>query len=454
MLNLKGKDVIVLGLGKSGIAACCLLKSLGANIIAFDEKEKEGLKDVIKKLPRDITIKCGKITRLPVASLIVVSPGIPTDISYIQKAREDGIPIIGEIELGFQMLEEKPIIAITGTNGKTTTTSLIGKLLEEGRKNPIVCGNIEIPFTSKINSLKKDNIIVLEVSSFQLETIVEFRPNISVFLNFAPDHLDRYLKIEDYMKAKARIFENQTRDDIMILNADDPVVLNLSRRSKAKPYLFSVRQTLKEGIFIRNEHLVVRFSGKEERILSLSDIKLKGLHNIENVLAACLVGILCRVNISLIKKAISNFTPLPHRIEDVGTISGVRFINDSKATNIASVIAGLSSFDKPVILLAGGRDKGEDYTRLIPILKERVKKLILFGESADLIGSMVREAVEIYKVENLKDAVDLSYALAEVNDIVLFSPACSSFDQFSSYKERGEAFIKNVLSLKNKLVYA
>ncbi|MEW6481524.1 MAG: UDP-N-acetylmuramoyl-L-alanine--D-glutamate ligase [bacterium] len=449
MLNLKDKNVIVLGLGKSGIASCHLLTRLGAHIIAFDEKREEELKEVIKKLPKGVVVQCGKILRLPPSDLIVVSPGIPSDISYIKKAKADGIPIIGEIELGFQMLLGQPIIAITGTNGKTTTTTLIGKLLEDAKLNPAVCGNIEIPFTSC--NISKENIVILEVSSFQLETIIEFKPNISVFLNFAPDHLDRYLNIEDYMKVKARIFENQTKDDIMLINADDPVVLNLSRRSRAKPYLFSTRQILQEGLFIRNNWIVARFAGKEERIFPLSDIKLIGIHNIENILASILVAIILRVEVSSIRNTIRNFKGLPHRIQEVANISGVRFINDSKATNIASVIAALSSFDKPIILLAGGRDKGEDYTRLIPYLKERVKKLILFGESADLIGSMVREAVEIYKVESLKDAVDLSYALAGFDDCVLLSPACSSFDQFSSYKERGEAFTKNVLALKERL---
>lgn len=452
MLNLKDKNVLVLGLGKSGISSCSLLKSLGANVIAFDEKEKESLKDTVKKLPKGCLVQYGKITRLPKADLIVVSPGIPSDISYIKRAKDEGISVISEIELGFQMLEAQPIVAITGTNGKTTTTTLIGRLLESGGKNAVVCGNIEIPFTSVISDLKKDSIIVLEVSSFQLETIVEFRPNISLFLNFASDHLDRYLNIEDYMKAKARIFENQTKDDIMVINADSPVVLNLSRRGRAKPYLFSARQTLNEGIFIRNDWIVARFSKAEKKILPISEIKIKGFHNIENVLASVLVGIILRLPISVIRKVMGNFSGLSHRIQEVSNIGGVIFINDSKATNIASVIAALSSFSEPVILLAGGRDKGEDYARLIPILKEKVKKLILFGESADLIGSMVRDVVPIYKVEDLKQAVDLSYALASYNDYVLLSPACSSFDQFSSYKERGEAFIQNVLALQKRLV--
>ncbi|MEW6680158.1 MAG: UDP-N-acetylmuramoyl-L-alanine--D-glutamate ligase, partial [bacterium] len=298
MLNLKNKDVIVLGLGKSGVASCHFLASLEANVIAFDEKDKNSLKENVKKLPKGVIVKYGKITTLPKADLIVVSPGIPSDISYIKKAKEQGILVISEIELAFQMIENQPIIAITGTNGKTTTTTLIGKILESGGLKPVVCGNIEIPFTSCITNIKKDNIIVLEISSFQLETIVEFKPNISIFLNFAPDHLDRYLKIEDYMKAKARIFENQTKDDIMIINADDYVVLNLSRRSRAKPYLFSTKQTLQEGLFIRSDWIVARFFKEEERILPLSEIKLIGCHNLENILASILVAIILRLDIS------------------------------------------------------------------------------------------------------------------------------------------------------------
>lgn len=451
-MNLKDKKVIVLGLGKSGIASCRLLSRLGASVIAFDEKDKNDLKDYVKDLPRDVIVKYGKIKSLPKGDLIVTSPGIPLDISYIKRAKDEGIPIIGEIELAFQMLEDQMVVAITGTNGKTTTTTIISKLLSDGGKDAITCGNIEIPFTSVIPNVKRDSIIVLEISSFQLETIVEFRPNVSLFLNFAPDHLDRYINIEDYMKAKARIFEKQKPSDIMVINADDPVVLNLSRRSRAKPYLFSTRQTLNEGVFIRDNWITSRFLHKEEKILNLSSIKLKGLHNVENILASILVGLILRLDISSIKKTIRNFSSLPHRIQEVLNIGGVVFVNDSKATNIASVIAALSSFKQPVILLAGGRDKGEDYTRLIPILKERVKTLILFGESADIIGSMVRDIIPIYKVLNLKQATDLSYALAEFNDCVLLSPSCSSFDQFSSYKERGEAFIKYVFALKDRLI--
>ncbi|HAW49650.1 TPA: UDP-N-acetylmuramoyl-L-alanine--D-glutamate ligase [bacterium] len=452
MLNLKDKNVVVLGLGKSGLSSCQLLSLLGANVIVLDEKNRDELRGEINRLPEGIIVHYGeKIKEIPPCSLVVASPGFPLEHPWMKDAHNKGIPLIGEIELGWQFLSHQPVIAITGTNGKSTTVTLIGEILKNGGKNPVVCGNIDIPLTSVIPSIKKDNIIVLEVSSFQLETIVEFRADISIFLNFAPNHLDRYLAIEDYIKAKAKIFENQTEDDIMLINADFPVVLNISRRSKAKVFLFSVKERLKEGLFIRNGMITARFSEKEETIMDISEIKLPGLHNLENILASVLVSLLLRVDIEAIKNTIRNFSGLPHRIQPIATISNIMFVDDSKATNVSSCIAAIMSFDRPIILLAGGKDKREDYTRLVPYLKERVKKLVLFGESADIISGMTSGAVETHKVSGIEEAVNLAYALAEEDDIVLLSPCCSSFDQFKDYKERGEFFVKCVYNLKSRL---
>ncbi|MBU1261587.1 UDP-N-acetylmuramoyl-L-alanine--D-glutamate ligase, partial [bacterium] len=314
-----------------------------------------------------------------------------------------------------------------------------------------VCGNIGTPLCEVIPQISENDIVCLEVSSFQLEKIIEFRPDIAAFLNFAPDHLDRYSKIEDYIKAKARIFENQKKEDAMILNADDYVVVNLGRKGKAKPYFFSKKQVLQEGIFVRDEYIIARFKGKEERLIKTNDFQLKGQHNLENVLCAILCGIVVGIDIDIIVEEVRNFKPLPHRIEEIAVISGVKFVNDSKATNVASVIAALLSFNEPIILIAGGKDKGEDYSGLIPYLEEKCKALILFGEAADIIGSMVREAVPVSKVSDLAQAVNLAYALAETDNIVLLSPACSSFDQFTSYKERGEVFKKEVMKMKERL---
>ncbi|MDI6751336.1 MAG: UDP-N-acetylmuramoyl-L-alanine--D-glutamate ligase [bacterium] len=449
MLNLKNKKVTVLGLGVSGLASAKLLYAAGAKVTVWDELEKERLFSKISQLPDGVKVICGEPIDISGSNLIVASPGIPPDLQPMLLAEKKGIPVISELELGYQYLSGQKLIALTGTNGKTTTVSLIGKILS-GR--PVkVCGNIGLPLCEVIPDTLEKDIICLEVSSFQLEKIIEFRPDIAAFLNFAPDHLDRYLRIEDYIKAKARIFENQKKEDVMVLNADDYVVVNLGRKGKAKPYFFSKKQILQEGIFVRGEYIVARFKGKEERIIKTDDFQLKGQHNLENVLCAILCGIVVGIDIDIIVEEVRNFKPLPHRIELIAVISSIRFINDSKATNVASVIAALVSFNKPIILIAGGKDKGEDYSMLIPYLKERCKALILFGEAADIIGSMVRDAIGVSKVSDLAQAVNLAYALAETDDIVLLSPACSSFDQFTSYKERGEVFKKEVIKMKERL---
>jgi len=449
MLNLKNKKVTVLGLGVSGLACSKLLFAAGAKVTVWDELSRERLFSKISQLPDGVKVICGEGLDISGTNLIVASPGIPQDLQPILLAEAKKIPVISELELGYQYLSGQRLIALTGTNGKTTTVSLMGKILS-GRGVKI-CGNIGVPLCEVIPQISEKDIILLEVSSFQLEKIIEFRPDIAAFLNFAPDHLDRYSKIEDYIKAKARIFENQKKEDAMVLNADDYVVVNLGRRGKAKPYFFSKKQVLQEGIFVRDEYIVARFKGKEERIMKTNDFQLKGQHNLENVLCAILCGIVAGIDIDIIVEEVRNFNPLPHRIEEVAVISGVRFINDSKATNVASVIAALLSFDKPIILIAGGKDKGEDYSALIPYLKERCKALILFGEAADIIGSMVRETAGISKVSDLAQAVNLAYALAETDNIVLLSPACSSFDQFTSYKERGEVFRGEVIKMKERL---
>jgi UDP-N-acetylmuramoylalanine--D-glutamate ligase len=381
--------------------------------------------------------------------LVVISPGVPSDLSFIKKFYDSKIPVVAELELGWQFLSGQSVVAITGTNGKTTVTRLVEEILKRERR-VCVAGNIGNPLSSEI-PVEEDAIVVLEVSSFQLESIAEFRPDIAVFLNFAPDHLDRYDGIEEYLKTKAKIFQNQKKADIMILNADDYVVVNIARKSKARPYFFSRKQILQEGVFVREDHIVARFLGKEERLLKCSEIPLVGAHNLENVLASILCGMVMGVEIEDIVVAVKSFSGLPHRIEEVATVSGVRFINDSKATNVASVIAALSSFERPIILIAGGRDKGDDYSRLIPYLKEKCKNLILFGESADLIGSIVRGACEVSKVTDISQAVNLAYALAEADDVVLLSPACASFDQFTDYKERGERFAEEVKNLYARL---
>src|SRR2546425_1317865 len=442
MMELRGKRVLVVGLGKSGVASALFLKLRGARVTVSDTKTEDELRAEIPiLLDHGITVETGEHGERTFhgQDLIVVSPGVSVDALPIVQARTSGEPIIGEIELAAQFLPG-PIVAITGSNGKTTTTTLTGEILSAGGLPTLVGGNIGTPAISLAERAKPETAIVLEISSFQLETIQTFRPKVAVVLNVTPDHLDRHRTFEVYVDAKARIFENQQGSDFAVLNADDPVCVALAARTRAQVFWFSRKREVKQGAWVSDGRVLFRDSAGQREIMLVSEIPLKGTHNLANVLAAVCAGKLSGCNYTAIREAVGNFKAVEHRLEYVATVRGVEYYNDSKATNVDATIKALESFPTNIHLILGGKDKGSDYTVLNDLLRQRVKRVYTIGAAADKIESRVREAAEIVHAESLDSAVQRASASAQPGDIVLLAPACASFDQFRNYEQRGKVF--------------
>ena len=451
-MELNNKRVLVVGLGKSGVAAALFLKSRGAQVTVSDSKPQEQLSEEIPiLLDHGIAVETGGHGERTFhgQDLIVVSPGVPVDSPALVQARALGEPVIGEIELAARFLP-KNMVAITGSNGKTTTTTLIGEIISAGGYPTRVGGNIGTPAISLVATARRDSVIVLEVSSFQLETIQTFRPKVAVVLNVTPDHLDRHRTFETYVDAKARIFENQHADDFAVLNADDPVCVELSDRTRAQVFWFSRKKEVQQGASLRDGRILFRDSSGQQEIMVASEIPLKGAHNLENTLAAICAGALMKCAPERIREAVRNFKAVEHRLEYVATIRGVEYYNDSKATNVDATIKALESFPANIHLILGGKDKGSDYTVLNDLLRQRVKRVYTIGAAADKIESQVREAAEIVHAESLDSAVQRASASAQPGDIVLLAPACASFDQFRNYEHRGKVFKELVQRLSGK----
>ena len=451
-MELNNKRVLVVGLGKSGVASALFLRSRGAQVTVSDSKPQEQLSEEIPiLLDHGIIIETGGHGERTFhgQDLIVVSPGVPADSPPLVQARALGEPVIGEIELAAQFLP-KSIVAITGSNGKTTTTTLTGEIITAGGYPTRVGGNIGTPAISLVDAARPDSVIVLEVSSFQLETIQTFRPKVAVVLNVTPDHLDRHRTFETYVDAKARIFENQHADDFAVLNADDPVCVELSDRTRAQVFWFSRKKEVQQGASLRDGRILFRDSSGQQEIMVASEIPLKGAHNLENTLAAICAGALMKCAPERIRAAVRNFKAVEHRLEYVATIRGVEYYNDSKATNVDATIKALESFPANIHLILGGKDKGSDYTVLNDLLRQRVKRVYTIGAAADKIESQVREAAEIVHAESLDSAVQRASASAQPGDIVLLAPACASFDQFRNYEHRGKVFKELVQRLSGK----
>ena len=451
-MELNNKRVLVVGLGKSGVAAALFLKSRGAQVTVSDSKPQEQLSEEIPiLLDHGIAVETGGHGERTFhgQDLIVVSPGVPVDSPALVQARALGEPVIGEIELAAQFLP-KNMVAITGSNGKTTTTTLIGEIISAGGYPTRVGGNIGTPAISLVATARRDSVIVLEVSSFQLETIQTFRPKVAVVLNVTPDHLDRHRTFETYVDAKGRIFENQQADDFAVLNADDPVCVGLAGRTRAQVFWFSRKKEVQQGASLRDGRILFRDSSGQQEIMVASEIPLKGAHNLENTLAAICAGALMKCAPERIRAAVRNFKAVEHRLEYVATIRGVEYYNDSKATNVDATIKALESFPANIHLILGGKDKGSDYTVLNDLLRQRVKRVYTIGAAADKIESQVREAAEIVHAESLDSAVQRASASAQPGDIVLLAPACASFDQFRNYEHRGKVFKELVQRLSGK----
>jgi UDP-N-acetylmuramoylalanine--D-glutamate ligase len=457
-MELTNKRVLVVGLGKSGVASALFLKAHGARVTVSDTKSGDELRNEIPALlDHGITVETGGHGERTFRGqdLIVVSPGVPVDAPMLVQARAMGEAVIGEIELAAQFLPG-PIVAITGSNGKTTTTTLTGEILAAGGLSTLVGGNIGTPAISLAERAKPETVIVLEVSSFQLETIQTFRPKIAVVLNVTPDHLDRHRTFEAYVDAKARIFENQRGDDFAVLNEDDPTCVGMAARTRAQVFWFSRQKEVKQGAWVREGNILFRDGWGEQRtsqreIMLVSEIPLKGAHNLENVLAAVCAGALMGCTPEKIRQAVRDFKAVEHRLEFVATIRGVDYYNDSKATNVDATIKALESFPANVHLILGGKDKGSDYSVLNDLLRQRVKRVYTIGAAAAKIESQIVSpkggGVEIVHAETLESALRKANAVAQPGDVVLLAPACASFDQFKNYEQRGQVFKEIVRGL-------
>lgn len=443
-MEFKGKKVLVVGLGKSGLAAALFLRRRGAQVTVSDVRSAQALgKDLPALLDQGIAVEAGGHGLLTFRrqDLIVVSPGVPLNTPELAQVRNFGLPIIGEIELASQYLKGKTI-AITGSNGKTTTTSLCGEILAAAKLPVAVGGNIGIPVIALVDDSREDGWSVLEISSFQLETTQTFRPDIAVILNVTPDHLDRHGSFENYVAAKEKIFANQGPDDVLVLNADDDVTHRAAARAKSRVYWFSAKRVVRQGAFVHDGAIVYRASEQSapEFILKLESIPLKGSHNVENVLAAVCAARLAGVEADVIRAAVENFRAVEHRLEFVASVSGVDYYNDSKATNVDAAIKAIAAFPQGIHLILGGKDKGSDYRTMRPLIQERVRTVYTIGAAAEKITTHLEGAAPLVAAGTLEDALQKASEAAQPGDVVLLAPACSSFDQFENYEHRGRVF--------------
>jgi UDP-N-acetylmuramoylalanine--D-glutamate ligase len=449
-LDLNKKRVLVVGLGRSGVASALFLKSRGARVTVSDAKSEDQLPDEIPALlDQGIAVETGGHGERTFQNqdLIVVSPGVPVDSQALNQARALGAPVIGEIELACEFLPGR-IVAITGSNGKTTTTTLIGEILAKSGVKTLVGGNIGTPAISLVPEATAETAVVLEVSSFQLETIRSFHPAITVVLNVTPDHLDRHRTFAAYVNAKARIFENQTSDDFAVLNADDPTCVEMAARTRAQVFWFSRKNLVEKGAFVKDAQLTFRRDNSDFDIMPVAEVLLKGAHNVENVLASICAAALMGCDPVRIRDAVRQFKAVEHRLEFVATAQGVDYYNDSKATNVDATIKALESFPANVHLILGGKDKGSDYTLLNELLRERVKCVYTIGAAAEKIESQIRGPKKVVSSGTIESAVRQASDSAVPGDIVLLAPACASFDQFQNYEHRGRVFKELVRALK------
>ena len=445
MMELKNKILCVIGLGKTGIAVANFLSREGARVTVTDSKPREQLLEPLKQLRADVRTRFENSEPPSDVELVVLSPGVDIHSSFLENANQTGIEIISEIELA-NRFNTVPIIAITGTNGKSTCTSLIAEIISQSGKTVHAGGNLGTPFISLLDQGDADYRI-LELSSFQMEATSGLHPIVSVILNISPDHMDRHKDFKSYVELKEKIFAHQTQNDFLILNQDDPNTCNLGKGCPAERILFSTQTELDKGIFLRGNRIIARFQNNEREMISLESLS-KGMRwQVENILPAIAVALLLDVSQEVILQALKNFTVLEHRLEWVRTMNGIDFVNDSKGTNVGSVCKSLNTFDCPIILIAGGKDKETDFSPLKSLMKEKVKHLVLIGETRDKFKGILNGSFGYEESDSLEEAVRLAKAKAEDGDVVLLSPACASFDMFKDYEDRGNRFktiVKNL----------
>ena len=447
-MNFNGKKIVVIGMGKTGIATARFLANQGAKVAVTDEKPPGKWDAEFELMAKEKWLEIGKYNTdiLADAAMVVPSPGVPPANNLLVAALKMKIPVISEIELAYRYLNV-PIIAVTGTNGKTTTTTLLGEIFKQSGKKVFVGGNIGNPLIEYVEKSAKDDFVVAEISSFQLQWVEKFRPHVSILLNVTSDHINYHGSFAEYLRIKSRIFAQQTENDLAILNAADPAQKGLGGKIRAKLAQFSSKGEMESGIFLKNDKIIFRMPDFGEEVYPLNLIKLSGMHNVENVMAAIIAARFCGCPQGSINACVAAFRGLPHRIEFAGEKNSVKFYDDSKGTNVGSVVRALDTFAQPVILLLGGRDKDGDFETLKPLLTTKTKNVILFGEAQNRIASLIGDDVPKLKEPRLRDAIETAYKSAKPGDIVLLSPGCASFDEFRDYKERGDHFKEVVRNL-------
>jgi UDP-N-acetylmuramoylalanine--D-glutamate ligase len=451
MMDLKNKRVLVVGLGKSGLSAAMFLRGQGARVTVSDTRSAVALeKEIPALLEAGIMVESGGHGLLTFRrqDLIVISPGVPMDTPEVKQVIAFGLPVIGELELASRYLRGR-VVAITGSNGKTTTTTLVGKIFEDGGVPTLVGGNIGLPVIDLVAKSTPETVSVLEVSSFQLETVEEFHPWIAVILNITPDHLDRHGSFESYVAAKERIFAQQDASDFLVLNGDDRVTQMSAARTKSGVYWFSGTKAVRRGAFVRDGVIVwvEKEGGVTEPVMPVAEIPLKGAHNIENVLAAVCAARLAKIPAESVRASVAGFRAVEHRLEFVREFNEVEYYNDSKATNVDAAMKAVASFPGGIHLIMGGKDKDSDYATMADMLKKRVKVVYTVGSAAEKIERQLHGVVKMVSAHTIEIAVAEAAKAAAPGDVVLLSPACSSFDQFENYEHRGRVFRQSVMEL-------
>ncbi|NPV91488.1 MAG: UDP-N-acetylmuramoyl-L-alanine--D-glutamate ligase [Firmicutes bacterium] len=428
----------------SGVAAAKALSLKGRQVVACDLKTRDELGTLVEELEslgvRVVTGGYPEVNR-ETTDLVVTSPGVPRTIPPLKQAEDLGIPVWGEVELAYRF-SPAPFVGITGTNGKTTTTALLGQMLQDAGRQVLVGGNIGVPLVLAVESLTPQHLVVAEMSSFQLEGIHQFRPRVAAILNVTPDHLDRHHTVEEYAQVKSRIFMNQGPEDFAVFNHDCPVCRGMVDKTRGSVIRFSRLEQLDEGVMVRDGQVVIRWKGREDVVLRPEEIYIRGAHNLENAMAAIACATALGVPADSLARTLREFPGVAHRLERVAEIDGVLYINDSKGTNPDSTIKALESFTEPIVMIAGGKNKGSDFSQLAGLIRERVKCLVLLGQAAPDIHEAVARVgfKDIYRTSTFEEAVMKASSLAEPGDVVLLSPACASWDMFRNYEERGDLF--------------
>jgi len=453
--RIKGRRVGVVGAARSGLAAAVLIRDLGGQPFVSDILPRREMEAAIAHLEQhQIAYECGGHTeKLLQNDYLIQSPGVPASVAILRRAAEIGIPIFSEIELAYWVCRGK-VLAVTGSNGKTTTTTLLGEICLASGQPTVVGGNIGTPFSAVARRVPEDGLAVIEVSSFQLERIEQFAPYVGILLNLTPDHLDRYDSFDSYCAAKMRLFENQTADHYTVINADDPVLMDRHYPYRAQQLIFSIDEARypgqpPEGVLQRGRRLSARLGGKDIDIIDVERIRIPGPHNRANAAAAAAAALVCGIPPDVIASVLERFAGVEHRLEDVAVVGGVRFVNDSKGTNVDAVMVAIKSIPGKINLIAGGRDKEGDFTRLLPAAVEKVENLILIGEARQKIFDQLGRQIPVVMAGSMADAVQKAFDLSHPGDTVLLSPGCASFDMYRNYEERGRDFKAIVARLKN-----